>query len=89
MKTNKEILEAAVKKEAMNLGCWDKGMELLNRNNLNKVIKGFKYGSCDIAVCINRRRFVVEVSHVDNEVDFSLISAQEYKAKYGRAYDEE
>ena len=84
--TNKEKLEEAIKREHEGMimgGCNDK-IELLNKTNIDKVIKGLSYGgSTDVDVYINRKPHVVEISHVDNEIDFGVITKEEYINRYG------
>lgn len=81
--TNREIVKQALKAQGFELGLFDKHIEKLSRKDLSKVIANMEYGSCDIPMSNGN---VVEVFHVDNEVDFFLTSKAEYSRKYGREY---
>lgn len=79
---NRDIIQAALD---LPIGCYDKEMDLLNKNNLSKVIKALSYGSdTDVEVCINRKRYIVEIC-MDGlvEVDFHVLAKAEYKNRYG------
>ena len=82
--TNKERILEAVKREGMELGIYHKEMEELTYYHLKKVLDNFDYGSTDIKVKLNKVPYIVEVYHVDNEVDFMLISQEKYIKRYGR-----
>ena len=79
--SNRELLEKSLD---MPIGCYDKEMDLLNKNNLSKVIKALEYGSdTDVDVCINRKRYVVEIC-MDGleEIDFHVLTKTEYQSRY-------
>lgn len=82
-KTNKEIVIDKLKGTEFTLGGFNDKMELLNKNNLKKVTDNMGYGSTDVDVFINRKPFVVEIFHVDNEIDFGILSKDEYISRYG------
>lgn len=87
--TNKERVQKKLEGTEFTLGGFNDKLELLNISNLNKVIDNMLYGSTDVDVSISRKPFVVEISHVDNEVDFSIISKAEYINRYGsERYDD-
>ena len=86
--SNYENLEEKVKSMGMNIGCYQQQLESLPEEAINKVLEQVEYGSCDVQVVLNNQPFVVEVYHVDNEVDFELISAEDYANQYGRAVGE-
>lgn len=87
--TNKERIIKKLSQIEYDLGCYDKDMEKLNYNNLKKVLKNIGYGSTDVQVFINRKPHIVEVSEVENEYDFKLLSKAEYQSQYGHQYDED
>ena len=66
----------------LNLGCYDKGINVLNDRWIKEVVKNIKFEE-DTIVCISRKKYVVEIDIVDNEVDFNLLSKEEYINRYG------
>jgi hypothetical protein len=81
--TNKQRVEKALKGTEFTLGGFNDKLEGLNPSNLKKVIGDMMYGSTDVDVFINRKPFVVEISHIDNEIDFGILSKSEYINRYG------
>ena len=88
MKTNKQRIEEKLNKEGFALGCWDKRLEKLNYYNIKKVLDNLCFGATDIQVSYNRKRYIIEISDVDNEYDFAMISKTAYRSIYGDEYDE-
>lgn len=82
--TNKERLIKALKKDNYKLGCYDNKIEKLSYNQIKKIIDNIGYGSTDILVSLNRKKYIVEVSEVEDELDFSIISLPDYVNQYGR-----
>lgn len=82
MKTNKQRIEEKLNKEGFIIGCWDKLIEKLNYNNIKKVLDDIPFGSTDIQVSLNRKKYIVEVSDVDNEYDFKMTEKNIYLDKY-------
>ena len=85
MKTNKEIIVSKIKSEGYTLGIYDNMLDKLNKQNLKKVLDNIKYVS-DTKVFINRKPYIVEISEVDSEIDFSIITLVEYESRYGKWY---
>ena len=85
MKTNKEIIVSKIKSEGYTLGIYDDILDKLNKQNLKKVLDNIKYVS-DTKVFINRKPYIVEISEVDSEIDFSIITLVEYESRYGKWY---
>lgn len=84
--TNKEILNKKLLKldSELSIGVVNDNINLLNKPNLNKVIDELDNGySTDVDVFLNRKAHVVEICFVDNEVDFLLISKEDYIGRYG------
>lgn len=83
-KTNREKLEKILQKP---IGCYDENMEKLNAANLKKVLDAIKdeyFSDTDVEVFINRKRYVVEiVTEGLDEVDFYVLSKEDYMDKYG------
>ena len=81
-KTNREIIVEKLKSEGYVLGCWDKQLDKLNKNNLKKVLDNIRYTS-DTKVFYNRIPFIVEISECNNEIDFNVLTLKEYEYRYG------
>lgn len=84
--TIKEKIQKRIKQEYSKnkLGCYDSELERLTPYYLKKVFDGLSYGdSTDVDIKIDKQNYVVEISYVDNEVDFSVITKQEYISRYG------
>ena len=88
MKTNKQRVEEKLNREGFIIGYWDKQLDKLNYNNIKKVLEDIPFGATDIQVSLNRKKFIVEVSDVDNEYDFKMTSVSSYRSKYGDEYDD-
>lgn len=87
--TKKEIIEKKLKENGYALGCWSTMMELLPKKELEKVLVNMLYQE-DTDVMIRRKLYVVEIDEVDGEVDFSVLSQEEYISRYGdERWDEE
>lgn len=82
MKTNKQRIEEKLRKEGFIIGCWDSNIDKLNYNNIKKVLDDIPFGSTDIQVSLNRKKYIIEISDVDNEYDFKMISKTSYLNKY-------
>jgi hypothetical protein len=68
------------------LGTYDFKIEKLTSEDLAKILENIEFGSTDIGVTIGGKEYVFEIFHVDNEVDFNLITAREYALTYGRIF---
>ena len=86
MKTNKQIIIEKVLSEGYELGIYNKYLDKLNKTNLKKVLDNIRYTS-DTKVFINRIPLIVEISEVDNEVDFNVLTLREYEYRYGEWED--
>lgn len=82
---NKEVIINKIKSEGYTLGIYDNTLDKLNKQNLKKVLDNIKYIS-DTKVFINRKPYIVEISEVDSEIDFSIITLVEYESRYGKWY---
>lgn len=96
--TNKERIQKCIdvinKKETYTtyiIGCWDNKMEKLSNYSLAKVLDKIKHGNDtgDVDLSINRKPYVLEYCVIEGEkegtteIDFSLISKEEYISRYG------
>ena len=80
---NKHKLETLIKSYGYTLGGYDKDIDQLSQYANNKIKKEFCGDSTDIEVSINRKKYILEVWQVDNEIDFILLSKAEYINRYG------
>ena len=83
MTQNKTIITEAINKLGYELGCYDSMMDKLSKKELQRVVEDLKYGSTDIEVKIRRKEYVVEVMYVDSEIDFSIMTMDEYQDMVG------
>ena len=68
------------------VGCYDDGIERLNKNNLKKVLEALEFGGdTDVTVSLNGKKYVIEIvtTSSDDEVDFYMSTLKEYNDKYG------
>lgn len=86
---NKLKIQEKLLSIGMTLGCYDKEIEKLSVVELQKVLNNMEFGSGDIGVKIRRKDYIVEVYHVDNEVDFNLMEPKEYAQTYGRIFHQD
>ena len=85
-KTNREIIVEKVFNEGYDMGIYDKFLDKLNKSNLKKVLDNIRYTS-DTKIFYNRKPFIVEISEVDNEIDFNIIPLYKYEDMYGKWED--
>lgn len=86
--TNKEKLTKAINGMGYELGCYRNAIESLAPNQLKKILEGVKYGNTDIKVSMKRTPHIVEISYVDNEIDFNIMTLSDYENQYGRKFEE-
>ena len=85
-KTNKEVI--AKKITPLVIGCYDEKMETLNKTNLKKVLNELEYDlDTRIEVFINRKKHIIEVCNVDDEVDFEVLTMSEFNRRNGEQID--
>ena len=88
-KTNKELIveriQKLVKETGVNfsLGCWDKNIEKISKKELKKVIGSIYGDSTDVDIYIRKKLYVLEISVIDNGIDFNLLTQEEYISRYG------
>lgn len=94
-KTNKELIIEGIRKynetskkyypeqENLVLGGYDETIEKLSKKELKEVIEAISGDSTDIDVKLNRKLHVVEISVVGNEIDFNMLTQNEYINRYG------
>ena len=82
---NKEIIESSIKSidPKFTIGCYDAALEKLNAKELQKILANISEEQTDIDVKIGNKSYVVEISTVDFEKDFSFLSKESYINLYG------
>lgn len=80
--SNKMKIRKVVRQLGCEIGCWNGVMELLNEKELDKVLANIKFDK-DTDVKIDKKDYVVEIDTVDKEVDFSILTKEEYIDRYG------
>lgn len=81
-KTNREIIVNKI--APLVIGCYDKKMDDLNKTNLKKVLNELEYDlDTRIKVFINRKKHIIEVCNVDDEVDFEVLTMSEFRSRNG------
>ena len=81
---NKSIIADAIKKEGFVVGCYDSRIEQLKKSQLKRIIEqALVLEWTDVIIIVNGVKCVVEISTVDNEKDFNLMTYKEYKNTYG------
>ena len=81
-KTNREVI--AEKIEPLKIGCYDKKMDDLNKTNLKKVLNELEYDlDTRVEVFINRKKHIIEICNVDDEVDFEVLTMSEFRNRNG------
>ncbi|MDX5808367.1 hypothetical protein [Bacillus cereus group sp. BfR-BA-02730] len=82
---NRELIEKKIEKmdEYFELGCYDSLIENLSIEELNKVLERLEEECTDVAVVMDNKTYVVEIKTVDDEKDLHVLSADEYKRRYG------
>ena len=80
---HKEYIQKEISNKGFNIGCFDEQLESISKYTLKKILNEYYHESTDIDITINRKKYVLEISVVDNEVDFSVISKEEYINVYG------
>ena len=82
MKTNKQRIEEKLRKEDFIIGCYDSNIDKLNYNNVKKILDNLCFGATDVQVSLNRKKYIIEISDVDNEYDFKMTEKTSYLNKY-------
>ena len=88
-KTNKELIVERIEELSKEtgvkfaLGCWDKNIEKISKKELKKVIDEITGDSTDVDIYIRKKLYVLQISVVDYEIDFNLLTKEEYINRYG------
>lgn len=83
MKINKQRIEEKLNKEGFIIGCYDNNIDKLNYNNVKKILDNLCFGATDVQVSLNRKKYIIEISDVDNEYDFKMTAKNTYLDRYG------
>lgn len=88
MSRNRQAVHQAAVKAEMTLGIYHDKIDDLHPRSLRRVLDVLDYGSTDVPVTIKGERYVVEIAHVDSEVDVMILPYTEYRNRYGRTWSE-
>lgn len=86
---NRERLIKTISQFGYSLSICDHAIDKLSSRMINKIIKSFMGDSTDIDVTLNRKPCVVEMSVVDDEVDITMLTKEQYIDRYGNERWEE
>lgn len=86
---NRERLIKAISQFGYSLSICDHTIDKLSSRMINKITNSFMGDSTDIDVTLNRNPCVVEMSVVDNEVDITMLTKEQYINRYGNERWEE
>lgn len=75
--------------EDLVIGCYANYIDKLDRTQIYKIIKNLTGDYTDVEVTLGRQRYIVEICYVDNEVDFSIMTKEEYIDRYGTSHDDD
>ena len=78
-------LRKKIKKDGFELGCYSEEInDVFTKKALNEVFDRLNvgYDSTDILLRIRKALYILEISIVDNEVDFVLLTALDYFCRY-------
>jgi hypothetical protein len=83
---NKGLIKQKLMSIGYSLGCYDPEIEKISKDDLTKILDNLEFGSTDLGVIIDGNEYIIEIYHVDNEVDFKIITQKEYAKTYGRIF---
>lgn len=86
---NRERLIKTISQFGYSLSIYDHAIDKLSSRMINKITNSFMGDSTDIDVTLNRKPCVVEMSVVDNEVDITMLTKEQYINRYGNERWEE
>lgn len=83
--SNRDMIETRLKEVDSNyvIGCYDSLIDKLSKGELNNILKNIDEEYTDIDVMLRGKLHVVEISTVDNEKDFNVLTKEEYISRYG------
>ena len=80
-KTFKTQVQKKAKELNMKIGCWDNQLETLSKKYQVDVLDNMEFES-DTFIRIKRQPNVCQIDIVDGEIDFKIISKNEYINRY-------
>ena len=83
--SNRDMIETRLKEIDSNyvIGCYDSLIDKLSKEELNNILESMGEEYTDIDVMLRGKLHVVEISTVDNEKDFNVLTKEEYIVRYG------
>lgn len=89
MKDNKKVIETKVCKLGFKLGTYDKTIDKVSNKEIKKIADLITGDSTDVDIKIRGKEYIVEICNVDLELDFNIITKEEYISRYGNERWEE
>jgi len=83
-----QIIENELAKHGLTLGIYHVKINEIRPRPLKRVLDMLDYGSSDVRVTIKGAGYVVEIAHIDNEVDVMIMPYATYRDRYGRTWNE-
>lgn len=84
---NREMIQAKVESIDYIMGGYDVAIDRLPKAQLDIILEAVYFGtSTDVAVMYRKKKYVVEIAVVDNEMDFSMMTLDRYLNLYGEEY---
>lgn len=83
---NKVVIKQKLLSLGYSLGCYDSAIEKVSKEELVNIIDNLEFGSTDVGITIDSKEYVVEIFHVDNEVDLNVVTPKDYAKTYGRIF---
>jgi hypothetical protein len=75
------MIEKAILDNGYEVGIVSGDLHLLNKKQVKEIIKMFG-NAYTIQFTINRKRYIVEVEVVENEIDVMMLTRSQYQSKY-------
>lgn len=86
--TVKSFFENVAKDNDLVLGCYNPNLEVLTTKARKEVAEWISIGDyTNVVVTVRNKKYIIELSFVDGEVDIDIKTPEEYEEEYGEAYD--
>ncbi|PJZ17965.1 hypothetical protein CEW46_31200 [Bacillus cereus] len=89
--TNQDIIKSklADSEDGYVLGCYNKGIDNLPKEELDKVLEFIDEAWIDVEVILNGVPHIVEIETVGTERDLHFMTKEAYQNRYGNKEDED
>ena len=78
---NKKIISDRLGYRGYEIGCYTELINELSIRSINRITRYVDYLQ-DTKVSINKKIYVVQIDKVDNDIDFVMITKEEYISRY-------